>query len=65
MFKKFFNVAVGFVKSIPGKIKNFPMTIKSGIGWIKGIYSVMVEPFIKRMCMFVTSWVSPMPKTAK
>lgn len=65
MFKNFFNIAINFAKSVPSKIKNFPKTIKSGIGWIKGIYTVMVEPFIKRMCAFVTGWVTPAQPAVK
>lgn len=72
MFKKFF----GWIKSIPAVAKiapakvakfvtNIPTMAKSAYGWAKGVYAVILNPFIKRMCAFITAFISPATVVAK
>lgn len=63
MFKKFFNFVTAVAKSAPAKvvkfITNIPTMAKSAYGWAKGIYATILRPFIKRLCSFITAFISP------
>lgn len=69
MFKKFFNIAAAVVKSAPAKVAKFvtnvPTMVKSAYGWAKGIYVTILRPFIKRLCSFITAFISPATAVVK
>lgn len=69
MFKKFFGFITTVVKSAPAKvvkfITNVPTMVKSAYGWAKGIYATILRPFIKRLCTFITAYISPATVVAK
>lgn len=68
MFKKFFTWIKGapkLLKAVPNIVKMIPTKIKSAKGWAIGIYTVFIQPFIKRLCAFINALVVPTPKVAK